>query len=186
VALIDKYMPVFDVHDRHVKHVVADPLRAYGAVRDLDLNRSWVVRLLFGIRSIPARLFSRRSSRLPSSPQAFLNMVLAQGWKILEEDPGREMVVGCVTQPWKAQVRFKGLAPADFVAFAQPGFAKIAWNIVAEPAAGGAVVSTETRVQTTDQISRRRFRTYWFFLNPGIRLIRRIALQALARDLKAA
>jgi hypothetical protein len=35
-----------------------------------------------------------------------------------------------------------------------------------------SVFSTETRVTTTDPMSRERFRRYWAFLSPGIRLIR--------------
>lgn len=70
---------------------------------------------------------------------------LAIGWTILEEEPGREMVVGAVTQPWEPVVRFRGLPGPEFLEFAEPGFTKIAWSIAARQAeAGVAELATET------------------------------------------
>jgi hypothetical protein len=43
------------------------------------------------------------------------------------------------------------------------------------------LVSTETRVQTTDASSRRRFAMYWFVIYPGSALIRRMWLRAIKR-----
>jgi hypothetical protein len=75
--------------------------------------------------------------------------------------------------------------PAEaFCAFAEPGYAKIAWNFaVRSEGPGGARVSTETRVATTDPASRRLFRAYWLVLGPFIRLIRIVALRRLRREL---
>jgi hypothetical protein len=110
---------------------------------------------------------------------------IAIGWTILEEDPGREMVVGAVTQPWAPVVRFHGVPAPGFVRFAQPGFTKIAWSIAARPAKPGvAELVTETRVAATDPISRKRFRRYWFFVNPGIRLIRIVSLRLVKQELE--
>ena len=50
--------------------------------------------------------------------------------------------------------------------------------------AGSCVLSTETRVLTTDAASRRKFRRYWFVFSPGIRLIRHAALNLAKRDLE--
>jgi hypothetical protein len=48
----------------------------------------------------------------------------------------------------------------------------------ADPAgADQSVVRHETRAVATDAIARRKFRTYWSFLSPGIILIRRVALR---------
>ncbi len=180
--LIDTYMPVFDKRHYHEKRVAADPASAYAALRNLDFQRSWIVRALLTIRS----LASKNRNRKPDAPaRSFLQSAVAMGWKILAEDPGRELVAGAATQPWAATVVFHGVPPPEFLTFSQPGFTKIAWNIAARPSpAGGTVVSTETRVLATDAQSRRRFRRYWFFVNPGIRLIRWIALARLQRELK--
>lgn len=69
--------------------------------------------------------------------------------------------------------------------FREPGYTTIAWNIAVRSAGPGrAVLSTETRVAATDPRARRKFRVYWFFLSPAIRLIRRIALRRVRRELE--
>lgn len=184
MRLIDKYMPEYDVRSYHSATVPADPDRAYAAFRCLDFARSRVIRLLFAIRTLPSRL--RRGRVRSGAPQGktFLESILSQGWVLLEESPNRELVAGTVTQPWAAVVQFRAIPAAQFVAFAEPGFAKIVWNIAVVPSDGGSLVSTETRVLTTDPGARRRFRMYWTVLSPFIKLIRHVALRLLRRDLE--
>lgn len=182
--LIDKYLPTAEFQDYHQARVAADPGRAYSALRDLDLTKSTVVRALFAIRTIPARLRPQSAATLSKRPSSFVQAALDAGMVILEEIPGQECVAGAITQPWKPIARFRGLPGPEFIAFAEPGFTKIAWNIAVAPAGPGhSVVSTETRVAPTDETARRRFRLYWFVFSPGIRLIRRIALRLLKRQL---
>jgi hypothetical protein len=45
----------------------------------------------------------------------------------------RVPVLGAVTQPWLADVVFRPLPPAEFSAFNEPGFVKIAWTLRAGP-----------------------------------------------------
>jgi len=182
-VLLDKYLPFFEARERHEILVRAEPARAYAAIRALDLERSFLVRALFGIRTLPERIRSRQRIP-PREPRPFLETALSIGWRILEEAPREEIVVGAVTQPWTASPRFQGMPAEAFCAFAEPGYAKIAWNFAVRPAdSGRARVSTETRVVTTDPVSRRRFRGYWLAFGPFIRLIRIVALRRLRRDL---
>jgi len=182
-TLIDAYLPVFDVRERHETRVRANPARAFAALRDLDWNRSRVVRALFALRTLPERLQSR-GPRPDRAETTFLEMALSAGWKILEEIPNEELVAGAVTQPWEPVVHFRGMSGDAFRAFAEPGFAKIAWSFAARPAGEGfSLVRTETRVATTDPRSRRRFRRYWRIFSPFIGLIRILALRLVRRDL---
>jgi hypothetical protein len=88
--------------------------------------------------------------------------------------------MGAVTRPWEADVTFQALPPGDFAAFAQPGFVKIVWTLRADPVdAGTSVFRTETRAVATDAGARARFRRYWAWASPGIRLIRRLSLRPL-------
>src|SRR5271167_4506877 len=128
-------MPRYDVRALHSTVVSADPSRTYAALRDIDLRRSRAIRCLFAIRTLPARLSRPRSSRAtPGRHRSFLESALAQGWVLLEEIPGRELVIGTITQPWQPVVKFRGIPAAEFAAFTEPGFAKIAWSIAVEPA----------------------------------------------------
>jgi hypothetical protein len=180
--LIAQYMPTFDVRDYHEIQVMAPVATAYAALRSLDVNRSWVVQTLFTLRSLPSRLLGHK---LPPPPAGtFLEQTLALGWVILEESPGRELVAGAVTQPWRSVVTFQGLPPAAFMRFSTPGFTKIAWALAARPVTPDvSILSLETRVLATDAASRRKFRRYWFVVSPGVRLLRRVALHLTRREL---
>lgn len=183
--LIDKYMPTFDVRHRAEVRVASEPAQAYEALRALDLEKSWIVRILFTIRTLPARILGKQSAPEPSKlRRTFLESAIKMGWVILEEAAGQELVAGAVTQPWVANVIFRGLPPAEFVGFAEPGYTKIVWNIAVQKSDGGSTIaSTETRVLATDAESRRKFRRYWFVFSLGIRLIRRVALAQTRREL---
>lgn len=185
--LLDKYMPRYDVRTRHSARVHASPARTYAALRAINLERSGLIRLLFTLRGLPAR-FAKRKRTAPSRsrPLSFLESALSQGWVLLEELQDSELVMGSVTQPWKPVVEFCGVPPSDFLSFAEPGFAKIAWNFAVAPAPDGSLVSLETRVLTTDPDARRRFHRYWIAFSPFIKLIRRLIIGVLRRDLREA
>jgi len=91
--------------------------------------------------------------------------------------------MGAVTRPWEADVHFRSLPPDEFARFDAAGYAKIVWNLAAAPLdAEHSLFSTETRVVTTDAVSRERFRRYWTLLSPGIVLIRRLSLRLVRAD----
>jgi hypothetical protein len=144
----------------------------------MDLNSTWIVRTIFKARE--TILGARPSNR--EIPKGLLAETLSLGWGILAEVPGREVVVGAVTQPWESDVVFRALPPDQFVAFREPGYVKIAWTLRADPVdALHSDAVTETRAIATDPIARSKFRLYWACVSPGIVLIRRISLD-LVRD----
>jgi hypothetical protein len=99
---------------------------------------------------------------------------------VLAEVPGREIVMGAVTQPWHANVVFRPLPPDEFAAFNEPGYVKIVWTLRADPrGAHASIFRTETRAVATDAYARAKFRQYWSFLSPGIILIRWASLHPL-------
>ena len=108
---------------------------------------------------------------------------VALGWRVLDEIPDREIVVGAVTQPWMPNVVFRGIDPEAFRAFNEPFYVKIAWTLRVDPIGDSACVfRTETRVLTTDADARSRFRWYWARFSPGIAVIRRVMVQSVKRQ----
>jgi len=102
---------------------------------------------------------------------------------VLAEEPDREIVMGTVTQPWNPNVVFRPLAPDLFVAFNEPEYVKIAWTLRADPTGpNDSVFRHETRVITTDGVARAKFRMYWSFFSPGIKLIRWLLLKPLRNE----
>jgi hypothetical protein len=179
---LDRFMPRYDVRERHHTVVNAPAAIAFRAARSIVVGRSPVVRALFGLRALPSRLLGAPAP--PRDTRAFVDQALAAGWRILDEETDRCIVVGAVTQPWKAEVEFRGLAPEEFVGFDEPDYTKILWTIEVEPIGFFKdTATTETRVATTDERSRRRFRWYWSLLSPGIILIRYELLRLITREL---
>lgn len=177
--LLDRFMPMYEVREYHQTRVRAPAELAYVVARELDLQRSSLVRAIFKGREL--LMGAKPEPRDP--PPDFLSEVLALGWRILAEEPGRELVMGAVTQPWRADVQFRGLAPEEFAAFSEPGYAKIAWTLAVQPAGpDSSVFHTETRVATTDPESRRHFRRYWAMVSPGVVLIRYEMLRQIRRE----
>jgi hypothetical protein len=177
--LVDRFIPKYEVREVHQTRVAAPADVTFGVAYDLDLRRSTIVRAIFTGREL---LMGGERSKREYAP-AFLDEVLDQGWRVLAEEPGRELVIGAVTQPWKADVEFRGLGPEEFAAFSEPGYAKIVWTLGVKPLGEKAsVFSTETRVATTDPESRSRFRRYWSVFSPGILLIRYETLRLVRRE----
>ena len=169
-------MPEYDVVERHRVAVSAPAHITLAAASETDLRQSVLVRSIFRARE----LVLGASPAKASQPRGLLAQMKSLGWRVLAEDPGREIVVGAVTQPWLADVVFRGIPADEFAGFQEPGFVKIAWTLRAD-AVGSAhsIFRTETRVATTDSLARERFRWYWARFSPGIVLIRRVMLRLL-------
>ena len=182
LALQEKYLPVFDAREHHEIELWASTAQVYDALHSLDFSRSYVMRVIFGIRTLPS-IFRGQPWGSPTGP--FVEQALAMGWAVLEEVPGCAFIAGAVTQPWTSVVQFRGLPATEFSAFSDPGFVKIAWGFSVENVEDAKTrVITETRALATDEVSRRKFRRYWFMVSPGIRLIRRVALRLLRQEVR--
>jgi hypothetical protein len=177
-VLIDRYLPVFDVSERHQLLVRASPERAYATVRRVDFSRSKLVRSLFVVRGLPRLLRGRRDG--VRSRRMTLDDLVQAGFVPLDEDPGVEIVLGLVGRFWTPRGGLVHMDRDDFESFDRPGYARAAWNFRVEPREDGALVTTETRVRCTDEGSRAKFLMYWTVVGPASALIRRRAL-ALAK-----
>jgi hypothetical protein len=177
--LLDRFMPEYEVVERHHVRVFAPAEITQAAAADLDLHRSAVIRAVFKGRELVMGADPDEAVR----PRAFLPLVKSLGWGVLAEVPDREIVMGAVTQPWKANVVFRALPPEEFAAFHEPGYVKIVWTLRADPAGPGeSVARTETRAATTDPAARAKFRRYWSLASPGIRLIRHFSLAIVKEE----
>ena len=177
--LLDQYMPKYEVCEAHETEVAAPADVTYRVAHDLDLQQSPIVRAIFTGREL---LMGAERVKQEHQP-GFLAEVLALGWRVLVEEPGHELILGAVTQPWQANVVFRGLPPEEFAGFSEPGYAKIVWNFAVEPLADNrSKFRTETRVITTDPEARRRFRRYWSVVSPGGLLIRYETLRLVRQE----
>jgi hypothetical protein len=174
--LLDEFMPTYDVVDRHHTHVQAPPEVTFAAACEIELQASPLVRAIFKGRELLLGTTPDDVDR----PRGLVALTESLGWGVLAEIPGREVIIGAVTQPWEANVVFRHVAPQEFSEFHEPGYVKIAWTLRADPIGEQhSIFRTETRATATDLDARIRFRRYWSFLSPGITLIRRTMLNSL-------
>jgi hypothetical protein len=178
-VLLDRFMPKYEVVERHHVRVAAPAETTFSAACDMNLQQSAVVRAIFRGRE----LILGGKTEESFAPLGLVAQAKNWGWGVLAEAPGTEIIFGAVTQPWLANPTFRALPSDEFEAFHEPGNVKIAWTLRADPInAGRSVFRTETRVATTDPTSRAKFRRYWAFLSPGIKLIRWVSLGPLKAE----
>jgi hypothetical protein len=177
--LLDAFMPVYDIVERHHVRVGAPADITFAAACEADLMKAPIVRAIFRARE---RLLGSTPDAA-ARPTGIVALTTSIGWRVLAEEPSREVVVGAVTQPWKANVVFRPLPPAEFVSFSEPDYVKIAWTLRVAPLSGAeSEFITETRAIATDASARSKFRRYWSFLSPGIIVIRWMSLSAVKSD----
>src|SRR5581483_6819781 len=107
--LLDRFMPRYEIAERHHIDVDAPAEITFAAARDADLTGSWVARAIFRTRELVLGAEPDRRT----GPRGVVALTTSIGWGMLAEVPGRELVMGAVTQPWKANVVFRALPPHE-------------------------------------------------------------------------
>ena len=113
--LLDEIMPTWEFGNHHQIVIDAPPERVADSMESLDLSRdvSWIVRALFRARGLP----------FPSGPTP-RDALIATGFSVLLERPGREIVFGIAGKFW-APREMANLVHLDdaraFKEFAAPG-----------------------------------------------------------------
>ncbi|MEN3338135.1 MAG: hypothetical protein V7647_1811 [Acidobacteriota bacterium] len=177
--LLDRFMPAYDVAERHHVRIAAPAAVTLAAAQEMELLHSPCVRAIIKGRELILGPMPDTRHR----PRGLLADVQSLGWRVLAVVPGREIVVAGVTKPWEANPTFRGLPPDEFQAFSEPDYVKIVWTLRADPVGPHeSIFRTETRVMTTDPGARAKFRRYWSFLSPGIILIRSVSLRPLKAE----
>ncbi|MGA9814597.1 MAG: hypothetical protein WBQ64_17560 [Terriglobales bacterium] len=177
--LLDQLIPAYEVVERHSLPVAAPAEITLASACDMDLTQSAIIRSIFRGRD----LILGSHPDTVRHPQTLLAWAKELGWAVVAEIPDREIVFGAVTIPWVANPVFRPLPPSEFAQFHEPGYARIAWTLRADPVdATHSIVRTETRVATTDRASRTAFRRYWALVSPGVVLIRRMSLRLVKRE----
>jgi hypothetical protein len=180
-ALIDNFLPDYDVVERHETFIAAAPTRVYKCVRALDVGRMPFTAALLALRGIPHLL----TGAVRPSLRMTLDDLVHLGFVVLADDPPRELVLGVAGRFWRPTSGVVRISPSDFGRFAEPGHVRAAWNFRIESEHGGSRLRTETRVECIDDAARRRFRLYWTVIGPFSGLIRRDMLRAIRRDAEA-
>ena len=183
--LLDDYLPEFDVRTSYATRIVAPPARVYASLWTANFDYWGVTRALYAVRTLPSFPARPRDTWRRLRDELFrkrftLDAMLSEGFALLEERPGEELVVGTVGRFWRARGELRATSPDRFRAPAPSGTAKAAWNFEVGIRADGATeLRTETRVLCADVATRRQFRSYWTLIRPFSGLIRQEMLAAV-------
>ena len=186
-ALLDSWMPSYDVAARYSIPIAASPAQVYAALMATDFSRPWVVRGLMGVRLIPALLRSpvttwQRLFRPPGRARASLTNLEHSDFILLQELPPREIVMGITGRFWTLAAEIVRIPPERFRESLPVGLAQAAWNFEITETPDGAELGTETRVRCADPATSRKFRRYWRLVAPGSGLIRHALLGQVRQE----
>ena len=174
---IDEFLSDYDFGASYDIHISAPPAVVYERLLWLDFNELWINRILETLRTgklvSPSRVAMTLSQRVQGT-----------GFVMLAEVPNEELLVGIAGRFWRPDGgRCLDLRVEDFVGFARPGYAKVAWNFsLRADSSGGTVLSTETRTKCFGPAARWKFGIYWFLIYPFSGLIRNAILNRVKRD----
>lgn len=176
-------LPRFHFSEHHERYVEATPAQVWRALHEVTASDIRFFRTLTTLR----RLGRPGPEDILNAPEhlPILDVALSTSFVRLAADTERELVIGTtvVAPPGRAVPR----TPGEFRALTAPGFAAAVMNFrIAPDAAGGSLLSTDTRVFATDPPTRRRFARYWSLIYPGSALIRRQWLAAVERRARGA
>jgi len=124
---IDDFLPRFQVVEYHQRLVSASAARTYAAIWETDFAASSVVKALLIVRAIPTRAPGAARLRVPAT-QLTLREILQQGFELLAEDWGREVLLGVSGRFWKLREGLSGAARGHFREPMPEGTARAAWN----------------------------------------------------------
>jgi hypothetical protein len=99
-TLLEDLVPDYDVASRHGLWIAAPPHVVYRVVRSVDLGSPWLVRLLMGVRALPARLAAGLKRRRGGSAAARGPTVGGASFTVVAEAPGFEVVLGILGRFW--------------------------------------------------------------------------------------
>ncbi|HEX5171011.1 MAG TPA: hypothetical protein VFW11_17670, partial [Cyclobacteriaceae bacterium] len=150
---IQKLLPNPRHTEVHRIFVKADPEVAWETVRHYDASYIPWIHLLFELRDLPNRLKGKHTIEKELHLGVDQVTERGNGFMILHEEPGHEVVVGSVGQFWHADIPFTHPTREEFKDFNLPGWGKLAWSISVEPYREGSTISLELRTTATDEES---------------------------------
>jgi hypothetical protein len=176
---IDIFIPRPDIQERHETVIHAPAAIVLDVASNFDIQSIRLVKAIFWLRS----KLMRSGSVPPPWKRGIVGETTALGWGVLVSRPGRELVMGAVTEPWQPNPTFRSVPPEQFASFGEPELVKIAWTLEAIPLDETLTCfASETRAVATDDIARAKFRRYWRRVGVGIVLIRWLIGPAVRRE----
>ena len=176
--LLYDFLPNWDVREQHSRRIGASPGQVRTALLQITARHLPFGSLMLALRFVPAVMARTWPFGFDRS---VMELFVDLGFVELANTE-HEIVLGTVGRFWRFREELRALSsPDDFNRFEEPGFAKGAINFRVEDEGGAALLSTETRVEATDDRARRLFEPYWIPVRAVGGLMRSEMLRAVER-----
>jgi hypothetical protein len=179
---LDAVLPAPDHVTRQSRWINASRDDVWDALHEIRLSCLPVTLVLSAVRFLPVLFSGGGRGHLRDRP-----FIEALPVPLLSSERPESVVFGGALQAWRLT---GGEQPPALDAdglreFAEPNWVKVAMNFRLTPRGYGTALSSETRVVSTDDATRRRFASYWLFVQPGSTAIRWEVLTAVALKAEA-
>ena len=180
---LDDLLPTADHVTRQSRWIAAPPEVVWDALHQVRLSCLPVTLVLGAVRFLPVLL--ARGGRDGFHDRPFLEALPVP---LLASEPSRAVVYGGALQAWRLTggEESPDLDAEGLRAWSKPGWVKAAMDFRLTPHGNGTELSSETRVASTDDATRRRFARYWLLVRPGRSAIRGEVLTAVELRAQAA
>ncbi len=173
---LDDVLPNSHYVTRQARWIDAPPDVVWAELHAVRLSGLPVTVVLSAARFLPVLLSGHGLGQLRDRP--FLDALPVP---LLSSEEPESVVFGGVLQAWRlgGGEEPPSLGAEELQRWIQPGWVKAVMDFRLKPVRGGTELSSETRVLATDPTTRRRFRLYWLFVQPGSTAIRWEVLTAV-------
>ncbi len=166
--LQEKYLPIHHFSEKHSIIIQKEARDIWPIIKEGDLSGSWLIRFLFALRGMPARMTTFKGLQEGRFTQ-------------LEQKENEELIIGLIGQFWKASGNLQVFKPEEFKDWNQREFLKGTWNFQLIQEGNAIRLETETRVQCLGDKALQKFKRYWFFIRPFSGLIRKEILRGIKK-----
>ncbi|TFV86270.1 hypothetical protein [Blastococcus sp. CT_GayMR16] len=173
---LEDLLPAPDHVTRQSRWIAAPPDAVWDALHEIRLSCLPVTLVLGAVRFLPVVLAGSGREHLHDRP--FLDALPVP---LLSSERPRSVVFGGALQAWRLTggEQSPALDAEGLHAWSEPGWVKAAMDFRLTPRGSGTELSSETRVVSTDDATRRRFARYWLIVAPGSTAIRWEVLTAV-------
>jgi hypothetical protein len=171
--LLDDLLPRYHFRNTHERKIEAPVERVWTSVLTTEFSRLKMIRFLFRLRGYDQKLPVTNNLMNSLRPYGFLELAARQY---------QELVIGGIGKPWHKDGGFiHDLDTERFLDFSDPGFVKMAANILLAPIGRhSTTLVTETRVEALDDHAEAKFAQYWALIKRPSGWIRRSVLKDIA------
>jgi hypothetical protein len=189
---LDRLFPAYQFHEFHSMLVAAPRSAVYASIEQVTPAEIFLFRSLVWLRRLGRH--GAPSILNPPPHQPLLELASSTSFVPLADVPNEEIVLGtlvAIPSGWRPTAK---ATPGNYMALAnsgQPGFAFAGMNfrlqdcplqVTKTPC---TLLTTETRIHSSDPATNRRFARYWRVIYPGSSIIRFMWLRAIRKRAEA-